>query len=103
METIKIITEIPFKLANVQIDTKLSKTRVPFGPNEPFKHRRTRCFECRSYKRYENPTAMCWECRNRFCYNHINCLQVNSKMKETDEVRHICDKCKAEHGYNTLE
>jgi hypothetical protein len=95
--------EITSNVHNVQVDKKLLKTRVPFGLKQAFKHRRTRCFKCRSYKRYENPMAMCWECRNRFCYKHINCLQVNSKMKETDEVRYVCDGCKEEHGYRTLE
>ena len=103
MNNAKIIPKIPSKLPNIQIDTKPSKTRVPFGPKQAFKHRRTRCFKCHSYKRPENPMAMCWECRNKFCYKHINCLQVNSKMKETDEVRHICDRCKEEHEYKTLE
>lgn len=103
MKEEEIIPKITPKLPNVPIDTKPPKTRVPFGSKQGFKHRRTRCFKCHSYKRYENPMAMCWECRNRFCYDHINCLQVNSKMKETEEVRYVCDQCKKEHGYQTLE
>jgi len=63
---------------------------------------RARCSKCRTFRRYENPIAICWECKNRFCYDHINCLQVNSSMKENDEVRYICDKCKIEHEYRTL-
>ena len=85
------------------MNTKPLKTRITFKLKKAFKNRCARCFRCRTYKRYENPMAKCWECGNKFCFNHINCLQVNSKMKETDEVRHICDACKAEHGYNTLE
>ena len=103
METVKIMSETLSKLPNIQIGAELSKTRVPFGLKLAFKHRRARCFKCHSYKRYENPMAVCWECRNRFCYKHINCLQVNNRMKETEEVRHICDRCKTEHEYRTLE
>ena len=97
------VKKMPKILANPKTDTKSSKTRVPFELKKGFKHRRTRCFKCHTYKRYENPMAICWECRNKFCYNDINCLQVNLKMKENDEVRHICDQCKEEHGYITLE
>jgi len=85
------------------MSTKQPKTRMTSKLKQVFKNHNARCFKCHSFKRYENPMAVCWECGNKFCYNHINCLQVNSKMKETDEVRRVCDNCKAEHGYNTLE
>jgi hypothetical protein len=103
MKEEEIIPEITSKPPNIQIDTKPSKTRVPFGSKRGFKHHRTRCFKCHSYKRYENPMAMCWECRNKFCYNHIWGGLVKEGMKDTEEVRHICDPCKDEHGYKTLE
>ena len=103
MNDTKTISKITPKLPNIPIGTKPPKTRVPFGLKQAFKHRRTRCFKCHSHRRYENPMATCWECRNKFCYKHINCLQVNSQMKETDEVRYICDPCKDEHEYKTLE
>lgn len=64
---------------------------------------RTRCAKCNKARTYLNPMAKCWECKKKFCYNDINCLQVNDTMNENDEVRHTCDECKEEHGYKTLE
>ena len=85
------------------MNKKLSKTRVASNLIMAFKRLRTRCFKCRSYISYKNPMAICWECGNKFCYEHINYLQVNSNMKETEKVRCVCDKCKKEHEYRILE
>ena len=64
---------------------------------------RTRCAKCNKAKTYLNPTAKCWECGKKFCFDDINCLQVNDGMKENDEVRNICNGCKEEYEYKTLE
>ncbi len=100
--TTKIVSDLPTKVSDIQTTTVPLKKRVPFEPKQAFKHYRPRCFKCNKARRYENPLAKCWECKNKFCYNHINCLQVNDTMKQTEEVRHICDKCKEEHRYRTL-
>lgn len=63
----------------------------------------SKCAKCHKVRRYQNPLARCWECKQKFCYNDINCLQVNSTMKETDEVRNICDECKKNYRYQKLE
>lgn len=60
---------------------------------------RTRCAKCRSAKSYTNPMAKCFECRKKFCYDDINCLQFKFGMKQTDELREICDSCKAKYDY----
>ena len=61
--------------------------------------RRPRCAKCNKKRTYLNPLAKCYKCGQKFCFDHINCLQVNNKMKNTDELREICDECKYEHEY----
>ncbi len=63
---------------------------------------RARCAKCRSLGSYTNPMAKCFQCKQKFCYDDINCLQFKRGMKQTDELRDVCDACKAKHGYEHL-
>ena len=63
---------------------------------------RARCTKCNSVRTYLNPLAKCFECMKKFCFDDINCLQVNNAMKENDEARHICDECKEKYEYITM-
>lgn len=83
------------------MNIKESKLTVPFAlklASIP----RPRCAKCNSIKSYTNPMAKCFECKKRFCYDDINSLQVNAMMKESEEVRHICDKCKEKYEYERI-
>jgi len=60
---------------------------------------RTKCAKCGSKQHYTNPMAKCFECKKKYCFDHIWGIQVNNKMKENDELRNICDECKKKHGY----
>lgn len=64
----------------------------------------TRCAKCKSAKSYGNPMAKCFECKKKFCYDHILGGQYHSKrMSENHELRDICDSCKDSFGYISLE
>gem|GEM_PF-1614196 len=63
---------------------------------------RGRCATCDSRRSYTNPLARCWECKRKFCYDHIWGLQVNGTMSQNEEVRNICDDCKKLKGYRNL-
>jgi hypothetical protein len=60
---------------------------------------RVRCAKCNKVKTYRNPVAVCWECKQKFCFDDINCLQFKEGMKKTDNLRDVCDACKEKHGY----
>lgn len=60
---------------------------------------RTRCTKCGSVKSYTNPMAKCFECKKKFCFDDINCLQFKKGMKQTDELRDVCDACKDKYSY----
>ena len=63
---------------------------------------RSSCAKCHSIKSYTNPMAKCWECKRKFCFDHISCLQVKDGMKQSDEVRNVCKECIEKHGYRTM-
>lgn len=46
--------------------------------------------------------AKCWECKKKFCFDHIWGGQLNNKMGENDEIRDICDNCKKVYKYKTI-
>ena len=64
---------------------------------------RTVCFKCNSKQRYTNPMAQCWECRQKFCFDHIWSGQINDAMTENETVRDICDNCKKSKKYITMK
>lgn len=63
---------------------------------------RPRCFVCGSVRHYTNPVEKCFECKKRFCYEHLWGGQVNEEMKENDEVKKVCEKCRKEFNYYSL-
>lgn len=60
------------------------------------------CTDCNSIRSYTNPFWKCFECKKKFCGDCINGGQINSKMSVNDEVRDICDNCKADNSYKNL-
>jgi hypothetical protein len=60
------------------------------------------CKICKTRNDYLSPLAICFECKKKFCFDHITCLQVNDKMDENDEVRDICDNCLVGSAYHRL-
>jgi hypothetical protein len=64
--------------------------------------RRAQCSKCGSKKSHTNPMARCWECKRKFCYDHIWGGQINDSMGQNEEIRDICDSCKKAKGYRNL-
>lgn len=62
----------------------------------------TRCTKCKSVRSYTNPMEKCYECKRKFCFDHIQSLQINDKMNENTPVRCVCPECIPKHGYRTL-
>jgi len=58
---------------------------------------------CNKCKQKASPRAICYECKKIFCFQDIWGGQVNDKMKETDEIRDICDSCKEKYNYRLLD
>ena len=63
---------------------------------------KTVCFKCRSIRSYKNPMGRCYECKNKFCYDHLHSLQFKEGMSQSEELRSLCEKCKITHNYQTL-
>ena len=64
---------------------------------------KARCKKCNKAKYRLNPLARCYECKQKYCYDHIYGGQINDLMKDTDEVRNICEKCRELKNYQTLK
>jgi len=60
------------------------------------------CAKCKRKRSHTNPMARCDECGKKFCYDHIQCMQFKDGMRESDELRDICDDCKQLHGYRNF-
>ena len=78
--------------SKMTIETKARLAKIP----------KSRCFICKSPISHTNPLEKCFECKKRFCFGHLWGGQINEKMKENDEVRKICDKCRIRFDYKTL-
>lgn len=72
------------------------------GNNNKFKNFKEKCHKCKSPRNYQNPMDICFECSNRFCFDCLNALQVNSQMKADEPVRSVCDNCVKIHKYYRL-
>lgn len=46
--------------------------------------------------------AICYECRKKFCYDHIFGGQINDEMGENDSIRDVCAICKKLKGYRDM-
>lgn len=64
---------------------------------------KARCKKCNKAKYYLNPLARCYECKQKYCYDHIFSGQINNLMKDTDEIRNICDQCREVNNYQTIK
>lgn len=60
------------------------------------------CFKCQSWFKYENPSARCFECRNRFCFDCIFGGQLNNQMRRDELIRDVCQSCRIVHNYWTI-
>lgn len=63
---------------------------------------KSRCSVCDSPRSYTNPMERCFECKKKFCFDHIFTMQVKPNMKNGDPVRDICEKCKTKYNYKNL-
>ena len=63
---------------------------------------RVKCFKCLRNKSYINPIDRCYECGNKFCFDHLYGGQVNEKMSKNEPARSICEDCKIKHNYQSL-
>ncbi len=66
-------------------------------------YKTARCSKCNTIRRYENPLERCYECREKFCYDHIVCGQFNSSMRNNDAVRDLCRECQSKYNYKSLQ
>ena len=64
--------------------------------------KQARCYKCDTGASYTNPMIPCFECRKKFCFNHIYSGQINKTMKSNDRVRDICKACKSKYNYKNL-
>jgi len=51
---------------------------------------------------YFNPIVKCFECGEKFCFDHINGGMYEKSMKKNEDLRDVCEKCTDEHGYHSL-
>lgn len=49
-----------------------------------------------------NPLSPCFECRKRFCFDHILSGQIKNGMKMGESVRNVCEDCAKLHGYQYM-
>ena len=63
---------------------------------------KSRCAKCNSLRSYRNPLALCFECKKKFCFDHIYGGQFKTGMKQNEEIRTICEKCKKNYRYETI-
>ncbi len=63
---------------------------------------RSRCAKCKSRQSYLNPLAKCWECGEKFCFDHFWRGLFKQGIKQTDELRNVCDGCREKFGYEEL-
>ena len=62
-----------------------------------------RCLVCRRPQAYTNPIATCYECRKKFCFDHILGTQVRAGMGEGESARDVCAPCGKEKKYFDVE
>ena len=60
------------------------------------------CEICGRRSRYTNPLWRCYECRKKFCTDHIYGGQLNASMKKTETIRDICESCKKKFNYYAI-
>jgi hypothetical protein len=64
---------------------------------------KTVCTKCGRMRSYTNPHAKCFECKRKFCYDHISCLQIKEGMRKNEATRSVCEECIEIHKYTMLE
>ncbi len=57
------------------------------------------CFKCNSKKSYTNPMEKCFECKEKFCFDHIIGGLSKEGMSQNEEFRSTCERCKKDHDY----
>ena len=63
---------------------------------------RGRCMECKKFKSYLNPLKKCAECKKKFCLDHIWGGMRKPDMKDTDEIRSVCELCVGKYEYTEI-
>lgn len=93
METYKVAKNVARKARNPMSEEALSRLRNYKSPG---------CATCGGTRSYMNPFAKCYECKKRFCYDHIFGGQLLKTMKENEPIRDVCDECKKKFGYYNI-
>lgn len=65
-------------------------------------YKERKCKVCKTVRSYQNPLDTCFECKDKFCFDHLYGLAVNKTMKLNDEVRTVCEKCFVKYKYHSL-
>ena len=60
------------------------------------------CTKCKRKRNGSNPFGKCFECKERFCFDCLWGGQVNDSMSASEEIRDVCDSCKAKYMYRSL-
>lgn len=63
---------------------------------------RAKCSVCGKSRTYLNPMEVCFECKKKFCYDHIFGAQINLKMGKNEKGRNICEECQIKFDYQSL-
>jgi hypothetical protein len=63
----------------------------------------SKCKVCQRKSGNGTPLSKCFDCKKKFCHEHIWGGQVNAKMKENDPIRDLCNDCKKKGGYVHLK
>jgi len=62
----------------------------------------TKCTICDRPRSHTNPIAKCFECKKKFCFDHIYGGMINNTMDDNEEIRNICFECKDKHNYRDI-
>ena len=61
-----------------------------------------KCKKCGKGRSYTNPLDKCFECKERFCFEHLYGGAVKDGMKQNEPIRTVCESCFATHKYHSI-
>jgi len=85
-----------------QLKTKIKDTRASEFAHSQRSPQRAKCYKCSKKKNRANPMATCYECKRKFCFEHIWSGQINDEMSKNEKTRDICDECRELKKYRNL-
>ncbi len=63
---------------------------------------RPKCAKCNKQKSTINPLERCFECHQRFCFDHLWGGQFKPGMDENEALKAVCDQCRQKLNYQEL-